>query len=43
VRTDRASDAVEACERALALGDDPEVADLLERLRALEPRVLPAA
>ncbi|MBA3862195.1 MAG: hypothetical protein H0X56_09515, partial [Solirubrobacterales bacterium] len=42
-RTDRASDAAEACERALALGDDPEVSDLLEHLRALEPRVLPAA
>jgi tetratricopeptide (TPR) repeat protein len=41
-RTDRASDAAEACERALALGDDPEVSDLLEHLRALEPRVLPA-
>jgi tetratricopeptide (TPR) repeat protein len=43
-RTDRVSDAIEASERALALdpGND-EVADLLERLRAARPRVLPAA
>jgi tetratricopeptide (TPR) repeat protein len=43
-RTDRVSDAIEASERALGL--DPaneEVADLLERLRAARPRVLPAA
>ncbi|WP_372791118.1 hypothetical protein, partial [Paraconexibacter sp.] len=43
-RTDRTSDAISACERALALAaDDAEVADLLERLRAIEARVLPAA
>jgi tetratricopeptide (TPR) repeat protein len=42
-RSDRVSDCIVACERALALGADPEVADLLERARALEPRVLPAA
>jgi tetratricopeptide (TPR) repeat protein len=42
-RTDRVSDAIAACERALGLGSDAEVADLLERLRAAEPRVLPAA
>jgi tetratricopeptide (TPR) repeat protein len=40
-RTDRRSDCVAACERTLALGDDEEVRDLLERVRAAEPRVLP--
>jgi tetratricopeptide (TPR) repeat protein len=43
-RTDRVSDAIGAAERALHLnGHDAEVADLLERLRAAQPRVLPAA
>ncbi len=42
-RTDRVSDAVDACDRALRLRADPEVADLLDRLRAELPRVLPAA
>jgi tetratricopeptide (TPR) repeat protein len=42
-RTDRVSDAIDACDRALRLGADPEVAELLERLRAELPRVLPAA
>jgi tetratricopeptide (TPR) repeat protein len=43
-RTDRVSDAIGAAERALDLdGADGEVADLLERLRAAQPRVLPAA
>jgi tetratricopeptide (TPR) repeat protein len=43
-RTDRVSDAIGAAERALDLnGKDGEVADLLERLRAAQPRVLPAA
>jgi tetratricopeptide (TPR) repeat protein len=42
-RTDRVSDAIDACDRALGLRDDREVADLLERLRAELPRVLPAA
>jgi tetratricopeptide (TPR) repeat protein len=42
-RTDRVSDAVEACDRALRLRDDPEVVELLDRLRAELPRVLPAA
>ena len=42
-RTDRVSDAIAAAERALRLAADPEVADLLERLRAAQPRVLPAA
>jgi tetratricopeptide (TPR) repeat protein len=42
-RTDRVTDAIGACERALHHARDPEVADLLERLRAELPRVLPAA
>jgi tetratricopeptide (TPR) repeat protein len=43
-RTDRVGDAIAACERALGLnGRDPDVAELLERLRAEAPRVLPAA
>src|SRR6266540_2344622 len=43
-RTDRISDAIAAAEHALQLNrDDGEVADLLERLRAALPRVLPAA
>jgi len=42
-RTDRVSDAIDACDRALRLGADEEVADLLDRLRAEQPRVLPAA
>jgi tetratricopeptide (TPR) repeat protein len=42
-RTDRVSDAIEACDRALRLGPDPEVADLLHHLHAELPRVLPAA
>ncbi len=42
-RTDRISEAIAACERALHLGQDPEVLDLLERLRGAVPRVLPAA
>jgi hypothetical protein len=43
-RTDRVTDAIGAAERALHLnGHDAEVADLLQRLRAAQPRVLPAA
>jgi tetratricopeptide (TPR) repeat protein len=42
-RTDRVSDAIDACDRALRLRDDPEVASLLDRLRDELPRVLPAA
>jgi len=42
-RTDRVSDAIGACERALRLGADGEVAELLERLRAEATRVLPVA
>ncbi len=42
-RTDRVSDAIDVCCRALRLGADAEVADLLERLQEQLPRVLPAA
>jgi tetratricopeptide (TPR) repeat protein len=44
-RTDRVGDCLAACERALALGDDPEVRDLREQILALAPRQLeePAA
>jgi tetratricopeptide (TPR) repeat protein len=43
-RTDRPSAAIAAAERALDLnGRDPEVVELLERLRSARPRVLPAA
>ncbi|MEA2182136.1 MAG: hypothetical protein QOF69_1321 [Solirubrobacteraceae bacterium] len=42
-RTDRVSDAIHACDRTLRLAEDPEVANLLERLRDELPRVLPAA
>ena len=40
-RTDRVSDAIAACERAMDLGTDAEVAALLRSLRAREPRRLP--
>src|SRR5579862_6816638 len=40
-RTDRVSDAIAACERALELGAGAEVADLLERVRERERRMLP--
>lgn len=40
-RTDRISNCLAACERALALGDDPEVRDLRDRVRAAVPRSLP--
>src|SRR4051794_21136280 len=42
-RTDRVSDTITACERALALGDDPEVDDLLARVREARPRQLSSA
>ena len=41
-RTDRTSNAITAAQRALRLADDPEVGDLLKRLKAQVPRVLPA-
>ncbi len=42
-RTDRTSDALAACDRALALEADPEVADLRDRLAGLAPRALASA
>ncbi len=39
-RTARLRECVEACERALALGESPEVAELLERAQAAGPRSL---
>ncbi|HWD85506.1 MAG TPA: hypothetical protein VG321_07125 [Solirubrobacteraceae bacterium] len=39
-RTDRLQECNSACERALALGADPEVEDLLERVRATLPHEL---
>lgn len=40
-RTDRVSDAIAACERAMDLGTDAEVAALLLSLRERQPRRLP--
>ncbi len=40
-RTDRLRECVQACDRALALGDDPEVSDLLARVRRARPRAIP--
>jgi len=42
-RTDRISECVEACERAIALEGGREVEDLLAQMRRALPRVLPAA
>jgi hypothetical protein len=39
-RTDRLSECAGVCRRALELSEDPEVADLLERIEAAEPRRL---
>ncbi len=39
-RTDRISECIEACRRALELGPSPEIADLLERAQATVPRGL---
>ena len=39
-RTDRTMECIEACRRALALGHDPEVAELLARIEASRPRGL---
>jgi tetratricopeptide (TPR) repeat protein len=41
-RTDRLAECEDACRRALALDDDPEVEDLLARVEAATPRGLPA-
>jgi tetratricopeptide (TPR) repeat protein len=40
-RTDRVTEGIVACERALAIGANPEVSELLARLREVEARVLP--
>jgi tetratricopeptide (TPR) repeat protein len=42
-RTDRVSDCLEACERALALAGDPEVRDLRDQVARMAPRELRAA
>ncbi|HEY7892340.1 MAG TPA: hypothetical protein VIC05_09055 [Solirubrobacteraceae bacterium] len=42
-RGERVHECIAACERALELGADIEVSELLARTRELEPRVLPAA
>jgi predicted Zn-dependent protease len=42
-RTDRVSDCLEACERALELADDPEVRDLRDHVSRIAPRELRAA
>jgi hypothetical protein len=39
-RTDRLSECAGACRRALELGDNPEVSDLLERAETAQPRRL---
>jgi tetratricopeptide (TPR) repeat protein len=40
-RTDRMSECIDACHRALRLGEDAEVAELLERALTATPRSLP--
>ena len=42
-RTDRASECIAACDRALALLDDPEVRDLRAQVLAAQPRAIEAA
>jgi tetratricopeptide (TPR) repeat protein len=42
-RTDRVSDCLAACDKALELGDDPEVRDLREHVLATAPRELTEA
>jgi Flp pilus assembly protein TadD len=39
-RTDRLAECTDACRQALALGDDPEVTELLKRVQAATPRGL---
>jgi tetratricopeptide (TPR) repeat protein len=41
-RTDRLAECARACRRALSLGDDAEVSQLLKRVKAATPRGLPA-
>jgi hypothetical protein len=42
-RSDRITDCIAACQRALSLGEDPEIEELLERATAIQQRYLPAA
>jgi tetratricopeptide (TPR) repeat protein len=42
-RTDRLSECLTACERALAIADDPEVRDLRDQVVAAAPRALEAS
>ena len=42
-RTDRSSDCLAACDRALALHDDPEVRNLRAQVLAAVPRAIEAA
>jgi tetratricopeptide (TPR) repeat protein len=42
-RTDRASECIAACDRALALLDDPEVRNLRAQVLAAQPRAIEAA
>jgi tetratricopeptide (TPR) repeat protein len=42
-RSDRITDCITACQRALSLGEDPEIVELLERAKAIQQRYLPAA
>ena len=42
-RTDRTSECLAACDRALALLDDPEVRDLRAQVLAAQPRAIEAA
>jgi Flp pilus assembly protein TadD len=37
-RTDRLQECLEACRRALTLGEDAEVSDLMDRVAAAQPR-----
>jgi tetratricopeptide (TPR) repeat protein len=41
-RTDRTAECLAACERALALADEPEVRDQREQVQAMAPRELPS-
>jgi hypothetical protein len=42
-RTDRTSECLAACDRSLALLDDPEVRNLRKQVEASEPRAIEAA
>jgi tetratricopeptide (TPR) repeat protein len=39
-RTDRVQECIDACRRALALGSEPEVSELLARVEAMTPRAI---